>query len=581
MFEVGILVICNTNNYTYTNEKTLCVVVKNIEDTHIKEDISVKIIASDYSPQLGKRYSVESRYFREITLTEYFEMFPDAKKCSDFDNIVEEYHLNDENYAAIIEQRRLERIKKEIEKEKKRLLNAYNFTDEEYESLVKEITTLLKEYGYHPTKKGIDAFLKEWRINKGPIIKLFQNHPNYNGKYQITFDTDFDREINVDKACQFLGYVRETYIKMYECKIGEISYSEALRGNRRIKNIIRSITNILDVMDLSESNFEIVKINNYDLNYFKSELDRVGNIINRYRSTDYYFYDDYTFKREDYEKFRSLNYLIDSISFESPFIDSSFAREVNNCFPSIKAVRGQKLSRVINKICHLLEIDKDKNYNKEFAKFSDAVNPLSIIRHTVISCHPIDYLTMSFGNSWSSCHTIDKKNVRNMDNSYEGMYSGGTMSYMLDGTSVVFYTVDKKYDGDKLELEPKINRNMFHIGEDKIVQGRVYPQCNDDKSCIYEKFRNIMQKVIADCYGKPNMWKLKKGTEACEDIIESKGVHYRDYENFDDCNVSYLKLDDGSYNNKKIIVGHNVICPSCGGVHSNSSCIECSDCYQR
>lgn len=318
-------------------------------------------------------------------------------------------------------------------------------------------------------------------------------------------------------------------------------------------------------------------IDGHTYDFFGSEFQKYDRIVDKYIYNDLNSAYGYILTRSDYQKLDWLDDIYRFTSYNSPFINEDFAAMINDRFP-IKAVAGQKLSRVINKLCHYLEIDKDKDYNKEFAKFSDAVNPLTIKRHTVISVHPVDYLTMSFGNSWSSCHTIDKENIRCMSNSYHGAYSGGTMSYMLDETSVVFYTVDGKYDGNELELEPKINRNMFHIGEDKLIQGRVYPQTNDDKNSIYEQFRNIMQKVIADCMGKPNIWKLKRGTCACAEVIESKGVHYRDYENFNDCNVSYLKLDNDSYNENEIIVGHEQICPCCGKVHKREDCIECEDC---
>ena len=372
----------------------------------------------------------------------------------------------------------------------------------------------------------------------------------------------------------------KTYVKSHDYVIDGVPYKEARRKRKICDEICDYIREIMDLLndDEEEKNYELVVIDGHTFDFFEDEYRRYDQIVDKYHSESVPTVGDYVLTNSDWKKYDLFDDIYRNTSYNSPFIDDEFASVVNRRFP-IKAVAGQKLSRVINKLCHYLGIDKDKDYNKEFAKFSDAVNPLTIKRHTVISVHPVDYFTMSFGNSWSSCHTIDKENIRCMDNSYHGMYSGGTMSYMLDKTSVVFYTVDGKYDGNELELEPKINRNMFHIGEDKIVQGRVYPQSNDEKNSIYKQFRNIMQKVIADCMNKPNMWKLRRGTGACSSVINSKGVHYRDYENFEDCNVSYLKLDDDTYNENKITVGHEQICPSCGKVHTREKCIECDDCY--
>ena len=589
---IGTLLIGKENNaYDLTNDKTLCL-VESIDTSDVENDIRVRTITStidsmydSYTESLYDHvFWVNSSEFEEISIFEYFMTFPDAWKIKKFDEVIREYNIDiSEAHSELIKQRVAERKRKEEEDRCAKFANAYNFTDEEHKNLVDEITTLLKTYNYHPTEKGIDAFLDEWRLNKAPLIKLFQNHPNYNGKYQIVFDTDYDREVNIPMAKNFLNYMCSTFVKKHEIVMFDCSYNDAKQKKNNLSDILIYIDDIIRLLNIDGENIDdnIVTINGHNIEYYRNEYEKYSSIYDAYRCE---IREDklisiagrYMLLRKDYERYCALKHVIDYLSYET-FIDEEFAKIINHNF-DIKAVAGQKLSRVINKLCHTLEIDKDENYNKEFAKFSDAVNPLSIKRHTVISCHPVDYFTMSFGNSWASCHTIDKKNIRRLTDSFEGMYSGGTMSYMLDGTSVVFYTVDNKYNGNELELEPKINRNMFHIGEDKIVQGRVYPQCNDGTTNIYDKFRNIMQKVIADCMGKNNLWKLKRGTDECIEVIDSCGVHYRDYEKFDSCNVSYLKLEDGTYNENSIIVGHKPICPSCGREHTIKSNIECSRC---
>ena len=116
---------------------------------------------------------------------------------------------------------------------------------------------------------------------------------------------------------------------------------------------------------------------------------------------------------------------------------------------------------------------------------------------------------------------------------------------------------------------------MFHLGEDKLVQGRVYPQTNDGDQTIYTEIRNIMQKVVSEMFKVDNLWTLSKGTSACSSVITSKGLHYKDYLNFNNCNVSYLKPEK---NTKKIVVGHNGICPKCGKTHHNTNSILCDAC---
>lgn len=246
---------------------------------------------------------------------------------------------------------------------------------------------------------------------------------------------------------------------------------------------------------------------------------------------------------------------------------------------SYRPHNGVKASRMVKKIAGIIGVDKAPGFNKAYVEFADALNPLQIVRHTIISVNPIDYLTMSFGNTWASCHTIDKGNRRNTSGEhYHGMYSGGTLSYMLDPSSLVFYTVDERYDGKDFERQDKINRVMFHLGEDKLVQGRVYPQENDGSTDMYEKTRAIVQRQIAEALGVTNDWLNAKGTEECEDVIYTPDytMHYPDYLNFDRCNVSYLRRGDSGKNFKKITVGNpDVPCPACGGAVEDHNYIVC------
>lgn len=576
MFEVGTLLICNkSGRYIITNETTLVVVTNNISNNEI--EVEVVAMSNEYQEnKLERRFDVESDYFEEITTETYFRRFPNAIAI----NNLEEYILS---LKAIVEKSAKEKEAKE--KAKKDV--SYKFSEGERENLVKEISDLLDMYNYHPTEEGVNAILNEWAFQKKDIINLFKKHPNYNGKYQIAFDVDYERTIDAIKIRDFLNWIIKEFCERNRVVIDGIPFEVANNETDKYISIISKIRSIYEdltgeYIDVGEIPKDFAVIQEHNIEYFLNKFDFYNKLLADYRKkTNMFYYCDkiYHLTNKNHVISCNLEKLFDILSdIKSSFVTKDMSDSINEMFPEVKAVPMQKISRIVNKICVNLGIDKYTGYNKEFAKFSDAVNPLSIKRHTVISCHPIDYLTMSFGNSWSSCHTIDKNNIREMENHYNGMYSGGTMSYMLDGTSVVFYTVDGKYEGNYLELEPKINRNMFHIGEEKIVQGRVYPQTNDSNNGIYEKFRNIMQKVIADCYNVPNMWKLKKGTSACNEVIISDGVHYRDYQNFYDCNVSYLKHDD-TINVNDIRVGHNPICPCCGKEHNRKDCIECSNCY--
>lgn len=253
-------------------------------------------------------------------------------------------------------------------------------------------------------------------------------------------------------------------------------------------------------------------------------------------------------------------------------LDETDVKFINRYLPQMKATIGTKTTRIVNKICDYLGYTQLPDYNREFAKYADALSPIKIKRHTILSVNPLDYLTMSFGNSWASCHTIDKTNKRGMPDNYSGCYSSGTISYMLDGTSMVLYTVDASYDGDEYWNEPKINRQMFHWGEDKLVQSRLYPQSNDSNGEAYTPYRNLVQEIMATIFDFPNLWTIKRGTDIMHELIKSYGTHYRDYYSFDSCVMSRRK---GVENDYSIVVGAEPICVECGCHHSESECINC------
>ena len=382
-------------------------------------------------------------------------------------------------------------------------------TKEERETLLDQMENLLDEYDYEYTDRALNEIIDTWANNKKDLITAFKKHPNYlEGKFMIVFSHDFERGIDLNALGGFKSWV-----------------------------INKDVVNY-------------VKENNFMPESMKKETSLNG------------------------QKYPTeiFNFLFEIPKYTFQYIDSEFADKLNRICPEVHAHDGQKTSRVINKLLTYIGVSKHPEYNREFAKYADALNPLKITRHTILSVNPLDYLTMSFGNSWASCHTIDKQNKRKMPNSYHGMYSSGTISYMLDSPSMVFYTVDASYDGNDFWNEPKINRQMYHWGEDKLIQGRLYPQDNDGCSTGYTAFRSIVQKIMSEIFDFPNFWTVSKGTSEAGKYIESEGTHYRDYDNFENCTLSRPKGND---NDNDITVGHAPICIECGYEHDCEDNISC------
>lgn len=589
-FNVGDLVrfsdeLGDPRTYGLTNSKALCIVINNNWEELGSGNIKVAVINH---ATLGKSalwsnetesWDVKEKFFVRETREHYAELFPDfyAIKPSVLCRLIEQYHITDANITLTTETK----TKNGAVLMDKTVTTV--LTNEERESLITEIMELLDEYGYHPTEEGVNTLVDKWVERKGWMIELFKKHPNYNGKFQIAFDSDYNRVCDTTTANRTTYWFREILedTPLEQVVIGRRSFGELRRLMDRLNNTIYMLAELEQRGGRATYNNKTIKDyqNEYDffqkLRYKYEQAYHEGKIV--ISGSAVYDKADYERKQAAAEFFY---WLYNYHPYREPLVSADLAVRANKISDKVRAVEGMKVSRLVNKVCQLMGMDKHADYNRKFAAYSDAINPLQVKRHTVISCNIIDYLTMSFGNSWSSCHTIDKQQKR-PSNNQGGCHGGGTLSYALDESSCVFYTVDKKYDGNELELQDKINRCMFHIGEDKIVQGRVYPQDMDnDEGGIYKTIREIMQKVIADCLNTPNLWTNARGTDACSNVIQNHyGAHYPDFFRNGNCNVSYLKRDDAEKNTKMINVGSYHICPSCGKEHATRELIECYECY--
>lgn len=387
-------------------------------------------------------------------------------------------------------------------------------------AILDNMRELLTKYDYEYTDEALEKIVDTWTSRKAVLIDAFKKHPNYvDGKFLIAFDTDFERTVDKRAIIDFENYLKYT---VFDWAVENKKLPEDVEKTREENGCSWLPWMIFDhiFMDFSE--------------------------------------------------------------FNSRTLTAEQAERINKGLPNIRVKANEKTSRVINKICTYLHYNEHPDYNREYAKYADALSPMTIKRHTILSINPIDYLTMSFGNSWASCHTIDKQNKRRMPNNYSGCYSSGTISYMLDECSMVLYVVDRAYTGTDYFWQDKINRQMFHYGQDKLVQGRLYPQSCDGDTGEYTIYRNVVQDIISTIFDFPNLWKVGGVTH---DAVWGHGTHYRDYFHFSSCRLSTKK---GSDNEEHLHIGAEPICVECGKEHdteNNINCcddsITCADCGRR
>ena len=415
------------------------------------------------------------------------------------------------------------------------------------DKLVDDIMRLLTKYYHNNTEEGVCAMLNKFFENKKDLIDLFIQSKNYIGDLRISFDIELVRETSRSELAYFCdAFSEKVRAKDVICKYKD-EHGKTLNDYLAIG--IKSLT----ARDLMNDNIrKQLIVNDEHKNAFVASDGRT-------RESDKAFQ---TFSNMMYTFGRYCKSALDD-----DMVNKLEQYEINERFAS-----NLKTSRAFNRVCAHFGVDKLPKYNKLFAQYSDMISDTKRKMIFYMSLNPLDYLTMSFGKSWASCHTIDKTNKRRMPNSYSGAYCGGTLSYMLDQSSFVTF-VHSHVPEDIIE-EGKIYRNMFHYQNDMLVQGRIYPQGTDGNTDLYKVFRGFVQKEMAALLGITNAW-VKSGTRP-NSVTYSRGAHYRDYECFGNCNVSHHKEKGISEN--YVNIGHEGICPNCGAPVTYDSRLTCHNC---
>lgn len=243
----------------------------------------------------------------------------------------------------------------------------------------------------------------------------------------------------------------------------------------------------------------------------------------------------------------------------------------------VKPVEGQKTSRYLRSLFLKLGVpEDDSEFWQIYAELADALNPYSTTRPLIISVNPSDFLMMSYGTNWASCHIINPK-ISLGGESYHGAYKAGCISYMGDGTSIITYTVNKvPEDVTNLPITPRLTRQLFHYNTEttQLVQSRLYPYTDDENNIDVR--RAIMQGVIATCLGEVSHWKKRIGCFG----FGSVGLHYRDYEYHEKNHVTTTSLRGAAGSNEKLkTIGSTSYCLVCGSDELEEAEVICDECY--
>ena len=403
------------------------------------------------------------------------------------------------------------------------------------DKLVDDTVALLREYGHRATEEGVCAMLDKYFTNKEPLIKMFATSKNYIGDMRIVVEREFFRATNSNEINCFFNNVH-----------GKFYLNEFLRDkNEDGKTIFDCLVTGKNVVDID------------GLPNKKQQKEKRDVLIQ-------FNYETFNTQKSHNELTEFCNY----VDFFRRMTSSSLTMDFQYKKESPLLKKGTKTSRAFNAVCTHYGIDKlhpeEKvvngvkktvyPYNKAFAEYSDLVSDLTRKMQFVISLNPLDYLTMSFGVNWISCH-----NIRS------GGCMGGTMSYMLDKVSIITFVVDKIGD-EAIHKIPKVYRQMYHYDNNLFIQSRLYPQGNDGATNLYDKFRDYVIDEFTELLGIEGEWKSVVGNRHCNEHVKSASgsMHYPDYLYNYSTGIFYPVNNEPSIVRQTITIGCQPICVKCG-----------------
>ena len=407
------------------------------------------------------------------------------------------------------------------------------------DKLVSDMCDLFDTYRHEYTEHGVCTLLDTYFKQKEPLIKMFIKSKNYIGNMRIVMEKEFDRAIDSHEIYKFFSDFHNA--------VGSI---QLLRekdddGNRMFDYLVTN-SNAIDIDNLpngNEQNSKLEKLHRFD--YEDQTTIESHNKYNQFNRYVNYF-------SELYHSTIQRDYTADSTCKNVPLLK-----------------KGTKASRAFNAVCVHYGVDKfnpevttvERNgkttektiypYNKLLAEYSDLVSDLKRKMSFVISLNPLDYLTMSFGVSWISCHNIS-----------HGGWKAGCLSYMLDRTSMVTFVINKT--DEPIHNIPKLYRQMYHYEDNLFIQNRLYPQGNDGATNLYDQFRSYIIEEFTDIMDVDCTWSVNTGVQECCAHIHSEGSHYRDYNGRNDCSIFYPSNKASDIAAKVMTIGHKSICIKCG-----------------
>ena len=415
-------------------------------------------------------------------------------------------------------------------------MNKFNFENTEaYANYVLEQSNVLLDkcriYGEAEDRKGLMKNIMASIEAKSSLMEIFKNSPYHNGKGQLILPMEIERPVDKNIIYDFSEYIRDIarHYLMPEASIYGYTYKSACEKHEKIRRYIDAV----NYMNLESDD---VVIEGVHYSYYKDLYNELSNIIHDFKAKYYYIHGYYTEKvnKEKYDKVLKLANAISNCVGHLLENENDIAK-LSEAFPHSQCRKGIKISRCVQKCLKeiglydiVMEHEK-QSFNRKYAAWTEAVAPMKIKKWSILSINFVDFLSMSHGDTWTSCLNTDKKRYFTGGMWSDGFNSKRTLDYALDSTTMVFYTVSESYEGDCFELQPKQTRQLFHFGEGKLVQARLYPQSNVSRRVIYDQYRANVEHLLANALDEANLWSAPtRGSIEWDGNVVN--IPYSDYE---------------------------------------------------
>ena len=376
-----------------------------------------------------------------------------------------------------------------------------NLNENLMENIIENARDLAYKADYDFDRKAFEWNMSEWAKNKAHLYNVLKTSQDWdNNNLAIVKNITIERTMNKDNASDMLYY----FVR-----------------NSAINNYIGSTTR--HILQECFCFYE-------EGNKIKTKKgDTTDSLVNEYDNTcsikDYiekiYF---------NYSTNTVFNVLLKLLKIKN---GSSFTKAFRKIATTLGLDHNKKVDMDYWFVQEVREVDENDNwtgnmcrnlnFEQFYAQFSNMLKPKTFKYKLVISINPIDYITQSYGDGWSSCHAFNPY----WDNNYRGCNKGATLTMLTDPSSVIAYVLDEEEDNVDLSMKRKVARQTLYVSDEHnyILQNIVYPTKDYSLS-------KVIRKTLQDLL-QPNYKNWAK--EECIDtyLVDIDTSEYRGYNDFE------------------------------------------------